>query len=108
MLSHGCVDLQWLPAEIAHGPSSLEEGELGGSQAIAGLNRRVKESSSSQVSLPMSAWDGKLVDHEKALILQSLEHHHWNQLATARALGITRDVLRYRMKKYQLARISKA
>ncbi len=42
----------------------------------------------------------KLADHERALILQALAESQWNQSEAARKLGITRDLLRYRMKKY--------
>ena len=44
----------------------------------------------------------RLADHEKALILQALNECGWNQSAAARNLGITRDHLRYRIKKYDL------
>ena len=42
--------------------------------------------------------------HERSLLLRALEETHWNQSAAARALGITRDVLRYRMKKHEIER----
>ena len=46
--------------------------------------------------------DSILEEQERALILHALEQNRWNQSATARHLGITRDLLRYRMKKYAL------
>jgi two-component system NtrC family response regulator len=49
----------------------------------------------------------KLADHERGLILKALEDHDWNQSAAARALGISRDHLRYRVKKYKLSRPGK-
>mgnify|MGYP002623179954 CR=1 FL=1 len=42
----------------------------------------------------------KLADHERALILQALTDAGWNQSKAARQLGISRDHLRYRIKKY--------
>lgn len=45
-----------------------------------------------------------LADHEKAVIRRALEASGWNQTQAARALGITRDNLRYRMKKHALKR----
>jgi two-component system response regulator AtoC len=43
-----------------------------------------------------------LYDMEKQTILQNLERTNYNQSKTARLLGITRDTLRYRIKKYKL------
>ena len=43
-----------------------------------------------------------LWDYERALIQQALEHAGWNQSQAARNLGISRDNLRYRMKKYKI------
>ena len=38
------------------------------------------------------------------MIVKSLEEHDWNQTRTAKALGISRDNLRYRLRKYQIKR----
>ncbi len=46
----------------------------------------------------------KLANQEKASIIKALQDANWNQSAAARALGISRDHLRYRIKKYQIAR----
>ncbi len=43
-----------------------------------------------------------LEETEKAMLAQALEKHQGNQTQAARALGITRDTLRYRMKKHDL------
>ena len=51
---------------------------------------------------PDAPQDSILEEQERALILHALEQNRWNQSATARHLGITRDLLRYRMKKYAL------
>jgi len=40
--------------------------------------------------------------YEKALIVKALREHKWNQSKAARALGISRDNLRYRIKKYNI------
>jgi two-component system NtrC family response regulator len=37
---------------------------------------------------------------ERAMVLQALADHHWNKSAAARALGIPRHVLLYRLQKY--------
>ena len=48
--------------------------------------------------------DSKLAAHEKTMILAALSEANWNQSAAARALGISRDHLRYRVKKYEIRR----
>jgi transcriptional regulator with GAF, ATPase, and Fis domain len=45
-----------------------------------------------------------LDSHERALILKALVEQNWNQSQAARVLGITRDLLRHRIKKYGLQR----
>ena len=42
----------------------------------------------------------KLEGHERALLLQALNSSNWNQSEAARQLGISRDHMRYRVKKY--------
>ena len=46
--------------------------------------------------------DGSLAEHERQLVVVALEKAHGNQSQAARALGIGRDALRYKMKKYGL------
>ncbi|MGD2062003.1 MAG: sigma-54 dependent transcriptional regulator [Nitrospirota bacterium] len=41
-----------------------------------------------------------LPEMERAMVLQALEDHQWNKAAAARALGIPRHVLLYRLQKY--------
>ena len=41
---------------------------------------------------------------ERAMIVKALQENHWNQSKAARALGISRDNLRYRVKKYDIKR----
>ena len=45
-----------------------------------------------------------LAEQERKLVLDALQHNNWNQSAAARQLGITRDILRYRVKRYGLVR----
>jgi len=42
--------------------------------------------------------------HERDMIVQALTQNFWNQSKAARALGISRDHLRYRLKKYNIVR----
>ena len=44
--------------------------------------------------------DSILEANERALILEALEENDWNQSSAARSLGISRDNIRYRIKKY--------
>jgi len=53
---------------------------------------------------PASPVDPTLRGQERAMIVQALHEHHWNQSQAARALGISRDNLRYRVKKYNITR----
>ncbi|HEB69260.1 MAG TPA: sigma-54-dependent Fis family transcriptional regulator [Desulfobulbus sp.] len=46
-----------------------------------------------------------LPSQEKQLIVAVLEQHDWNQSESARKLGISRNTLRYRMKKYDICRM---
>ncbi len=46
--------------------------------------------------------DSSLWGYERAMIQKALTDAKWNQSAAARALGISRDNLRYRIKKYDI------
>jgi DNA-binding NtrC family response regulator len=48
--------------------------------------------------------DQSLRGRERAMIVEALQTHFWNQTKAAVALGISRDNLRYRVKKYNIAR----
>ena len=50
--------------------------------------------------------DSSLWGYERALILKALNDANWNQSQAARQLGISRDNLRYRVKKYKLEKPS--
>ena len=45
-----------------------------------------------------------LKESERAMIIQAMKDTGWNQSEAARVLGISRDNLRYRMKKYAIKR----
>ena len=47
-----------------------------------------------------------LHSHERRLIIQALEKTQWNQTQAAHLLRISRDALRYKMKKFRLFRIA--
>lgn len=47
-----------------------------------------------------------LRSHERRLVIQALEKTEWNQTQAANLLRISRDALRYKMKKFRLLRIA--
>ena len=47
-----------------------------------------------------------LAQFEKDLVAQALDQANWNVTQAAKLLGISRDALRYRIEKFQLARPS--
>ncbi len=51
-----------------------------------------------------STSSGSLWDFERSMIVKALKDHGWNQTQAARALGISRDNLRYRVKKYKITK----
>ena len=52
------------------------------------------------IDIPLD--DASLYKIERKVITKALDLHNWNQTRTAEMLGITREVLRYRMKKWGL------
>ena len=50
----------------------------------------------------MPRYRQELEDNERRLLVQALEKTNWNQTQAARLLRITRDTLRYKMKKFDL------
>ena len=53
-------------------------------------------------SRPAEKSESSLWGYEKALIIKALKDQGWNQTRAAKALGISRDNLRYRIKKYTI------
>jgi len=58
-------------------------------------------------AVPVGETEGGLWDYERAMIAKALEDSDWNQSQAARALGISRDNMRYRVKKYDIRRPDK-
>jgi transcriptional regulator with PAS, ATPase and Fis domain len=64
-------------------------------------NLKVQEGDGKMViDVPLD--DASLYKIERKVITKALDLHNWNQTRTAEMLGITREVLRYRMKKWGL------
>ena len=53
---------------------------------------------------PASTAPLDLIGRERELIVQALEQCYWNQTRAARHLGITRNTLRYRIKKFGICK----
>ena len=108
----GEVTVENLPPEVsAPAPAMAGLRSLAGKGVVAGgLAGDPRDASG--VGLPEGSGascggggvGSKLAGQEKAMILQALMRNQWNQSASARELGISRDHLRYRIKKYQIKR----
>ncbi len=88
LADEGVITPAQLPAEIAetdHKPAADSSGQL----------------SASRQGPPNSG--STLENMEKTLIIKALGEHNGNQTRAAKALGISRDNLRYRIKKYQIS-----
>ena len=63
-----------------------------------------KEVAGDAAQQPAEKTDSSLWGYEKALIVKALKDNGWNQTRAAKSLGISRDNLRYRIKKFEIAR----
>ncbi len=70
-----------------------------GDPVVNSAHEPAATASSSSASIPE---DASLAEHERQLVVSALEKAHGNQSHAARTLGIGRDALRYKMKKFGL------
>ena len=92
-LGHACMMAEGTEIDVGDLPAAILGGALAPAPDVAGAAaaaRIVVES------------DASLADHERQLVSGALERAQGNQSRAARALGIGRDALRYKMKKYGL------
>ncbi|HVT99835.1 MAG TPA: sigma-54 dependent transcriptional regulator [Acidobacteriaceae bacterium] len=87
------IDAGDLPEALLGDPASGRSNDRPDSNATA------SPAISSSASVPE---DASLAEHERQLVVSALEKVQGNQSQAARALGIGRDALRYKMKKYGL------
>jgi DNA-binding NtrC family response regulator len=88
-----------LPAGASEEGSDFMAGRVFGSGGATGVDRPAASSQASHgFLLPPSGV--VLEDLERDLLLQALDRTQGNQTRAAEALGLTRDALRYRMKKF--------
>lgn len=93
---------------IGHAAMMAESGEIDIVDLPASLLGEAAAPATSSASPPPAAQaaavaeDASLAEHERQLVVTALEKAQGNQSLAARALGIGRDALRYKMKKYGL------
>ena len=81
---------QYLPPEIRHQSVDLNP-EKPATEEVGG-----------NVEIHLPAAGITLEEVEKVLIQQALERYNGNQTKAANCLGMSRDTIRYRMKKFEL------
>ncbi len=96
LLGEGRIELKDLPPEVVAGTSE---------SAI----QPIPTPHTTHIALgaptpPTHPINSRLADQERELVIQALTITGWNQSAAARKLGVTRDVLRYRVRKYMLVK----
>ena len=95
LLSRGKIEVADLPPDIA--------GDLAIAQPLAVTEKARPASTDNSGRDNVSAdQPTSLVELEKNMIIRALETADWNCSQAARALDISRDKLRYRMKKYKI------
>ena len=94
LLSDGRIGLDALPREITSEQTSIDHPDPAGP-----ISSSVTPPSPTAPAQPTGS---RLANQERELVHRTLTQTGWNQSAAARKLGVTRDVLRYRVKKYQL------
>ncbi|MEE8170178.1 MAG: sigma-54 dependent transcriptional regulator, partial [Phycisphaerae bacterium] len=93
---------QW-PGNIRELQNVIERAVLlAEGQPIVGRHLPKEIAGDAQDAAPEDRADSSLWGTEKALIIKALKESGWNQSKAARALGISRDNLRYRIKKYTI------
>jgi DNA-binding NtrC family response regulator len=85
------IDAGDLPASLLGDPTANSAQPIPAAGASATI--------SSSASIPE---DASLAEHERQLVVSALEKAQGNQSQAARTLGIGRDALRYKMRKYGL------
>ena len=71
--------------------------------ASGGLNRIMGEASLATASDAESAADPSPAEVERTMLIRALTKASWNQTLASQFLNISRDSLRYKMKKFGLA-----
>jgi Nif-specific regulatory protein len=89
------------PGNIRELQNVLERGCLLAEQGCIDVGQLPREISGPGEDAPSLAGN-TLAEVERALIVKALREHEYNQTRAAKALGVSRDNLRYRVKKYRI------
>lgn len=92
------------PGNIREMRNVIERAVLLSDAGVISPDMLPREIGSSGPAVSPEPSGSALENYEKAMIVKALHENGWNQTRTAAALGIPRDNLRYRMKKYQIRR----
>jgi DNA-binding NtrC family response regulator len=94
MLSPGPeIDMRHLPEDVINPRQKYAKSQCSGVMCADGENRL-------QIQLPPEGVTMEGVERE--LIIMALQQHNYNQTRAAKTLGMSRDTLRYRMKKFDI------
>jgi len=94
-----------LPFSVASGKSGTAASATTAMEASSSPAQEPREGSHKRLLPPLSIPEGgtSLEDVEHALVEMALRQSHGNQIKAAKLLDISRDALRYKMKKFGLA-----
>jgi DNA-binding NtrC family response regulator len=98
VLGHACMMAETDEIDVADLPSAL----LGSPSTKSADAPALAPSLADQPLASITQEDASLAEHERLLVVAALDKAQGNQSQAARALGIGRDALRYKMKKYGL------
>ena len=94
LLGEGRITMNELPPEVV-------ADDVSGAMQVQPTTRPTEPQSVTSQPSPTST-GSRLADQERDMVVRTLNLTGWNQSAAARQLGVTRDVLRYRVRKYKL------
>ncbi|HEX4039163.1 MAG TPA: sigma-54 dependent transcriptional regulator [Acidobacteriaceae bacterium] len=92
-LGHACMMAEGDEVDVGDLPASVLQPEVLATAAAGAVQGAAAEAVQE---------DASLAEHERRLVVTAIEKAHGNQSQAARALGIGRDALRYKMRKYGL------
>jgi len=102
VLGHACMMAETDEIDVADLPSAVTGSATGVAPPASGEAAAPSSTVAPPTAAPSAAEDASLAEHERQLVASALEKAQGNQSQAARALGIGRDALRYKMKKYGL------
>ncbi|MCP4592055.1 MAG: GAF domain-containing protein [bacterium] len=97
------IAYRW-PGNIRELENVMERAVLLCDAQTIGLGHLPPDIAGASPETPATSGDGGLWGYERTMIVKALEDANWNQSQAARELGISRDNLRYRVKKYEILR----